>query len=1455
MLNQKRKILCSLGIALSILAAQIFPIANSVSANATIGGSFITGEESASYTIDSDLLDDINEKGYVVDAFDNNKKTQDLWVRSDEFTNPVTAPSGFTVNQSIENGALKVQNTLSSGSYNTAALNNQLAYSYELRSSYNLKNIDYISADLEFSPSGSSFIIWLGKNETGISGVRLFNEGKTLVAKSIVLNIKTGEVKEYNARQNVRVNSENYKWHFEVAYELFYESGTYKYYLVLSNENGESGTPHYLYGSNSTNASKCDLTELGFAFSVATNSKVNAFVKLDNLKLYFDDDYDYAEEFIGDHKKAMGLQAATVSVVDEATIDSFLTEYETLPAREKFWFAQVYKRVKGLKDNIVSLKSEGKTDEEIKRPQDDYSKWSLDFDSEQDIRLFTAYRNYNQLTGDISTDDANPVYGTLSIKRDDELNKNCLSIVGAGRNWTSSAIYGPKSITLPKNAYANHISFKLKAVEQVYTDTRFLIYLTYKDDENFDAITSKIDKGYWNCQLESRVDNVLKRTTLFTAESDLDLYEWTEFDITNTPGAKPTTTLIVNQYGTDDTYTATFARRNDKNMPSFSASWLAKGEIYIADLSLTLEKGADEIIDIAPEEPIVYYTGNTTYKSGETVLVSGDNLYSTVSKVLLADATNVYNPSDAKYMFETNYDKSSKREKATYFEIANNFSSLIFNEVKIEQWTEDSFKFIIPESYEENGVYALKIIGKNDKEYVYYINNPDIDYAVGNEGEFATAGGTLQIVGKSFSPSFKKDGGEKVAAIIRNTTDPSKQVVLTAKDGEIKVDSDYSVILSIPKTLENGKYEVSLYNGYGDSNAWSEPFSFEVISPIRDSWGKEAKGDVYTVDISTLGATGYQQQNATPYFVEALEMLAQNGGGVLYLPKGWYQLQFSIVIPENVRVVGEGRDNTIVYFLPSYWLYGELPDYSIAFKGNVSFEGITFYATRLAALFNQYGDNPENVYINDVYYYQSVFQGSATNAGGSNSGNIINGYTSAEIRLMLQDEYNKTATLPFDITNTVTNFQLDGFDYKVTAYGGGNVLNMRYGIHRNSNHEPTDVWSRIQGSRMVYDNVNFNETCISLNGQGVYYTHCSFKNKTSNNHELLVADEGHIWSNKNSGQSGKIKKINETTYELVDYQYNEGAITGNMLFITAGQGLGQIRMITANAGSRIVIDNPFEIEPNLNSSIMIGQPRKDHVFNDNLFYRGTCGGYYGNVGGTIYDSNTYKQVANIYYYARNGCPVWYVTVKDNDYSEPVHLHYAGDDLASSGTCEIQFRSEGIINGFLAGVFKNNHLDGYKFKSYGIVQKGQTDYVIEGNFFENEDTGVVFQTNKGVYNGIFCYNNIFQNVEQAYQNYDNFKALGFNKQASRIIIVKGYSGTARLKRGDVNLDGIVSLKDVTLIRFYLIDMAELSEAQKTNADVYTDGKVTAKDATIIRNYLLGLIDFDDVEVESSAPPSS
>lgn len=67
-------------------------------------------------------------------------------------------------------------------------------------------------------------------------------------------------------------------------------------------------------------------------------------------------------------------------------------------------------------------------------------------------------------------------------------------------------------------------------------------------------------------------------------------------------------------------------------------------------------------------------------------------------------------------------------------------------------------------------------------------------------------------------------------------------------------------------------------------------------------------------------------------------------------------------------------------------------------------------------------------------------------------------------------------------------------------------------------------------------------------------------------------------------------------------------------------------------------------------------------------------------------------------------------------------------------------------------------------------------------------------------------------------------------------------------GDVNLDGKVNIRDVTLVQKYVANLAELSEQQLRAIDTNGDSKLNVKDATSLQKFIAGVEESEIIGVE-------
>jgi hypothetical protein len=87
-----------------------------------------------------------------------------------------------------------------------------------------------------------------------------------------------------------------------------------------------------------------------------------------------------------------------------------------------------------------------------------------------------------------------------------------------------------------------------------------------------------------------------------------------------------------------------------------------------------------------------------------------------------------------------------------------------------------------------------------------------------------------------------------------------------------------------------------------------------------------------------------------------------------------------------------------------------------------------------------------------------------------------------------------------------------------------------------------------------------------------------------------------------------------------------------------------------------------------------------------------------------------------------------------------------------------------------------------------------------------------------------------------------------------ITLSSFAGAGR-KRGDVNLDGKVSLLDAKYVLQYIADMRTLSQSAVVNADADGDGDIDLTDAKYILEAVAGIRKLSDIDIGTSEFDSS
>ena len=859
------------------------------------------------------------------------------------------------------------------------------------------------------------------------------------------------------------------------------------------------------------------------------------------------------------------------------------------------------------------------------------------------------------------------------------------------------------------------------------------------------------------------------------------------------------------------------------------------------NLKITYVKG-DWDIDETSDDINIYFSGSTYQDAGDAVLINGENLGNIVTDVEIEPYS--VSSADKKY-FDYQAFNESGVVKGTY---SADPSNIVFDDSKaiavdIIQRTEDSVKFVIPKKDKDNndmpkGLYAVRLKGMDENtnpvEKTLILNAPHIDYTVGDDGKRISQGGYIEVVGKTLAFPISNEENNKDYSNLK--------ALLVNKSGSVvkelpveTVYSNYNVRLSVPDDTPKGDYELWFYSGFG----WSVPYNVTVDESVYNKLLS-----MKTVNVTDNVYTGHnvksgQDQNATPYVQSLLDILGGQGGGVLYFPKGIYRFTQPLIIPENVSVVGENMNDTVFLWTSFNWTFGKLPKYLLGMESNSVVKNIDIYAHRTGGIISYFGNDIENVYIENVRTYSQRLSGSTTSGGHSGS------YYNLSELLVLNAVEGRGWTVWTDDSAKLTNFQMKNCEFKDYANSGASAQGIRltYGSDKSSYYQIYDSkfdsgWSPGQGNNVIVRNFDFGGACFAITGKGVLYDSNYVHDNTTNNRELFVADLSPSVSNF----SGMYKDTSDTsgkTWLMPLGNRTAANLIGLQLYVVNGQGNGQTRIVTNAENTtvqgvyKITFDNAFQVEPNRNSKAIMRHARENMYFTGNTYYNGSTVGYYGGVAGVVFDSNSYQRVNNQYLWACWGDVDWYASYNNEK------TVYDPFGIVSDGTeGESGYTKFKVIAGQLkyvrAIVFRNCDFNGRYLSLENTAQSAISDVVVDGCSFTKSEYGIYNDTT--VYqgaglDGALFRNNTFNEVDNPYYRLDDTLKCKNSVFTMRALIVDDRADEFVL--GDVDLDGKVTLKDCTLLRLYLAEITGLSDEQLKRADMNQDNVVDLKDCGAIR----------------------
>lgn len=503
--------------------------------------------------------------------------------------------------------------------------------------------------------------------------------------------------------------------------------------------------------------------------------------------------------------------------------------------------------------------------------------------------------------------------------------------------------------------------------------------------------------------------------------------------------------------------------------------------------------------------------------------------------------------------------------------------------VKPLQVSDHSVKFVIPAGLKP-GLFAFRVKSAAEFSPVRVLNAPDVWWLQGDLGENASPGGWMRLFGKCLN-----SGG----AVQVSLEGPAK-MTLKAVSAE-----SWSALVALPKSLPPGAYQVKLHNGYGGAAGWTPAGRITLAAP--EVWNAEV------FNVRDFGADSDRAVRA------ALAKVEENGGGVVYFPRGRYQIKGDLKLPPGTTLRGAGMG-----LVSLYWPDMEQPPVDLIHGPKFGIEDLSIYVQNHRNVVDD-EDGSTGTFLRRVrirancYFMiedaRKEFRGRKGPASHTECGAAVmvrarnfeitdcDIYASNLALRVYKGKYGLIARNRFEYGGrgyTIEN--TDGLIYEDNVVRGNNLL----AIGNDISTFWTAYCRNIYYARnRISDVYGADREMMTLDaGGGAYFGKLA---STDGTHLTLAADPNY-------------QSYNPPERPLKDW-------TGGAVMILEGAGAGQWRTVTTNAGREWEVDRPWDIAPDETSVISIAPHRGRHLFIGNSYTDGGAFQLYGAALDTIVAGN------------------------------------------------------------------------------------------------------------------------------------------------------------------------------------------------------------------------------------------
>ena len=575
-------------------------------------------------------------------------------------------------------------------------------------------------------------------------------------------------------------------------------------------------------------------------------------------------------------------------------------------------------------------------------------------------------------------------------------------------------------------------------------------------------------------------------------------------------------------------------------------------------------------------------------------------------------------------------------------------------------------KFTLPATLKP-GLFGCRLTGEDGATSVL-LNAPVVWWTQGDLGVSASPGGQLRIFGKNLT-----------------WPDGPKPTVILQGPGTFALTPDGSanaLKIGLSADVPPGRYTLRAHSGYGGNLGWSAPV--EVTIEPAPIWPSRV------FDVHDSGAAGDGVSDDTAAIQAALDSAGKAGGGVVFFPRGRYQVTAALTIPRFTVLRGE-RQELVNLFWPDL---PEPPESLLQGTNSFGFEDLTLYCSNYKTFLTADTTGPDagDVFLRRVRIRANVFRGHMKPEQvdqrwregmkvGFGGGYWLLKLGGKNVRITDCDLYSASCIYSLKAPRGAV---IEGNVLGAGRWGGSGIFGGDGVVIAGNQFIGADLMSWGAAGGLGYGNLSH-----------VYLAGNSFAMEHGGDRESITSDaSGGLYY-------GPIASCHDTTLTLPQpLKTPDPRWAGAGVFILNGAGRGQWRRAMAYDGDEIEVDRPWDIEPDSTSRITVVWLLRQWLLLDNRFSDvGISIQLYGSALEHICAGNSTARSAGFHNFGMNyhGIqPSWYIQWLDNEITEGNAYNAGHDNYLLSGEAHLGVfalpKSPAINDPLTYGcVVRHNHL--------------------------------------------------------------------------------------------------------------------------------------------------------------------